>query len=62
MLAGWIANQRQPQPMSARAENLQTLVQRLGAPCLGQVDYQDPQPVFDWSALQLAAQGLPATK
>lgn len=62
VLAGWIANQRQPQPMSARAENLQTLVQRLGAPCLGQVDYQDPQPVFDWSALQLAAQGLSATK
>lgn len=54
-LAGWIANQHQPEPMMAKAENLQTLIQKMPASCLGQVDYQDPQPAFDWELLRKAA-------
>lgn len=57
-LAGWIANQSQPQPMATRTENLQTLMQRLSAPCLGQVDYQDSRPVIDWALLRRAGLGL----
>lgn len=45
-LAGWVANQTRPQPMAAKAENLETLVARIPAPCLGMVDYQASRPSF----------------
>lgn len=34
-LAGWVANACLPEPMAREQENLQTLQQRLPAPCLG---------------------------
>src|SRR5690606_19582108 len=38
-LAGWVANQVRSDPMAALEENLQTLLQRLPAPCLGVVPF-----------------------
>lgn len=50
-LAAWVANQIDPN-MSAIDENLKTLEQRIGAPCLGKVPYfVDAQPT--WAAQYL---------
>lgn len=39
-LAGWVANQLQPEPMEEQAGNIQTLMQRLPAPLLGHVPFK----------------------
>ncbi len=41
-LAGWVANRTSSQPMQAESENIATLRQWLGAPCLGVLPYADP--------------------
>ena len=44
VLAGWVANHIDPE-MGAQAGNLRTLVDHLGAPCLGEVPYLNhPMP------------------
>ncbi|MHB1676146.1 MAG: dethiobiotin synthase [Sulfuriferula sp.] len=56
VLAGWVANQIQP-AMLARADNLATLQQRINAPLLGVLPYQE-RPTAEASLIHIQMEGL----
>ena len=58
MLAGWIANSTQPEPMPHYAENLATLKQRIAAPFLAQLTFApDAEPTQYAAAFNLQPLG-----